>query len=184
MSALKAEYVEALSLLAEACGEVERKGYPRPILVGGAAVEFHTGGDITSNDFDFVTPAHEAFEQVLPKYGFIETEHTSLLLKSFRHPDLDISAEVLSEVLYQGSDITRVRLVDLGNGKRMAISPIEDLIADRLGQYAEDGRESMLGQALALYQLAYEKDEPYLDRRIREQTSGDWTLERLRGRAL
>ena len=32
-------------------------GYPRPILVGGAAVEFYTGGAVVSGDFDIVTPA-------------------------------------------------------------------------------------------------------------------------------
>jgi hypothetical protein len=70
MGVFRPEFIEALSLLAQVCDEVERKGYPRPILVGGAAVEFHTGGAVIWR-FDFVTPAHEAFEELLPKYGFI-----------------------------------------------------------------------------------------------------------------
>src|SRR5262245_41499635 len=71
---LRAEYVEALILLAKVCGEVVEKGYPHPVLVGGAAVEFYTGGAVVSGDFDFVTPHHQVFEEILPKYGFISEE--------------------------------------------------------------------------------------------------------------
>jgi hypothetical protein len=34
-SVFRPEYVEALILLAQVCGEVVNKGYPHPILVGG-----------------------------------------------------------------------------------------------------------------------------------------------------
>src|SRR5258708_733620 len=49
------EFIEALRLLALACEEVATRGYERPVLVGGAAVEFHTGGAVASGDFDFVS---------------------------------------------------------------------------------------------------------------------------------
>ena len=80
--------------------------------------------------------------------------------------------------------MTRVRLVEVVDGKRIAISPIEDLIADRLGQYADDGqRVEMLGQAIRLFKLAREPDEDYLDGRIGGQTGDDWSLVRLKERA-
>jgi hypothetical protein len=185
MGVFRPAFIEALSLLAQVCDEVERKGYPRPILVGGAAVEFHSGGAVISGDFDFVTPAHEAFEELLPKYGFIiEEKRHGGGMKSFRHPTLDLGVEVLSDHLYSGSDVTRVRLVEVVDGKRIAISPIEDLIADRLGQYADDGqRVEMLGQAIRLFKLAREPDEDYLDGRIRGQTGDEWSLARLKERA-
>lgn len=180
-SIFRPEYLEGLRLLSGACEEIVSRGFARPILVGGAAVEFHTGGRVMTGDFDFVTPQGEIFEDVLPRYGFIADEKRQGLMKSFRHPALDIAAEVLSDKLYPGSDIALVRLFDITDGKRIAIYPIEDLIADRLGQYAEDNsRAEMLGQAIIMYDLAYERDEAYLDKRIREQTAGDWTLTHLK----
>jgi hypothetical protein len=181
ISVFRPEYVEALILLAEVCGEVVDKGYPHPILVGGAAVEFHTGGAVVSGDFDFITPYHEVFEEILPRYGFIlEEKRPGWRMRSFRHPTLDLGVEVLNDHLYAGSDAARIRLVEITEGKRIAIYPTEDLIADRLGQYAEDGRAEMLGQAVMLYKLACEPDEDYLDTRIRVQTTGDWSLARLK----
>ncbi len=40
------EYVKALELLAKAFECVAAKGRERPVIVGGAAVEFYTGGKI------------------------------------------------------------------------------------------------------------------------------------------
>jgi hypothetical protein len=41
-----------------------------------------------------VTPAHEAFEELLPKYGFIiEEKRHGWRMKSFRHPALDSTLE-------------------------------------------------------------------------------------------
>jgi hypothetical protein len=177
MGVFRREFVEALSLLARACEEVVRQGYPRPILVGGGAVEFHTRGAIASGDFDFVTPEHEAFENVLPKYGFVEEKRPGRLMRSFYHPALGLAAEVISGSLYDGrSEVDRIRLVEIIEGQRVAVPPVEDLIADRLGQHTEDGRRAMLEQAVAMYKLAFELDEAYLDRRIRLETHGDHDL--------
>jgi hypothetical protein len=178
------EYIEALALLAQVCGEVERKGYPTPILVGGAAVEFHTGAAVVTGDFDFVTRHHEVFEEILPRYGFIlEEKHSDRLMKHFRHPTLDLGVEVVSEYLYPGSDAARIRPVKISGEERIAIYPVEDVIADRLRQYAEDGRAEMLEQAIALYNLADALDEAYLANRICAQTSGEWSFVRLKEEA-
>jgi hypothetical protein len=128
MGVFRREFVEALSLLARACEEVVRQGYPRPILVGGGAVEFHTRGAIASGDFDFVTPEHEAFENVLPKYGFVEEKRPGRLMRSFYHPALGLAAEVISGSLYDGrSEVDRIRLVEIIEGQRVAVPPVEDL---------------------------------------------------------
>ena len=42
------EYLEALCLLSRAFDLAEKRGEPRPMIVGGSAVEFYTGGEITS----------------------------------------------------------------------------------------------------------------------------------------
>ena len=177
----RAAYLQAFALITEACDEVERQGHPRPILVGGAAAEFYTGGAITSGDFDFVTPEHTPFENVLPKYGFIEEERPGRRMRSFRHPALGVTAEVISDSLYEGSDVDRVRLISVSEGVRIAILSIEDLIADRLCQYEEEpDRSEMLGQAVMLFKFAQASDMEYLNKRIREQTGGEWTLARLK----
>ncbi len=51
------EFVEALVLLADAFERVVASGHARPVLVGGAAVEFYTGGAVVSGDFDVVPDA-------------------------------------------------------------------------------------------------------------------------------
>jgi hypothetical protein len=57
MATYRPEIVEALNLLAAAFNDVVAAGYARPVLVGGAAVEFYTGGAVVSGDFDVVTAA-------------------------------------------------------------------------------------------------------------------------------
>ena len=66
--------------------------------------------------------------------------------------------------------------------KAMAIAPIEDLIADRLGQYVSTPSRvpEMLDQAVKLFKFADSLDETYLDKRIREDTCGELGLEELR----
>jgi len=179
----RSEFREALSLLAQVCDEVVRRWYPLPVLVGGAAVEFYTSGDAMTADADFVTPYHDVFEEILPKYGFVFVDRPGRRMRRFRHPSLDLGVEVVSDDLYPGSDPARIRLVRTAGGGRIAIYPVEDVIADRLGQYAEDSRAEMLGQAIQLYQLATELDEAYLEARIRDQTHGDWSLARLKEEA-
>ena len=63
-------------------------------------------------------------------------------------------------------------------GRRISMAPTEDLIADRLGQWvASDRRDRhLLRQAIALFRLGEDLDASYLDRRIREDTSGDLGL--------
>jgi len=64
-------------------------------------------------------------------------------------------------------------------GPKLAILSIEDMIADRMGQYASGTARDMLGQARALYSLPIRFDLDYLDRRIREESVGDYGIEDL-----
>lgn len=47
---LRPEFLEALTLFAEAVERMASKDVSGPILVGGAAVELYTGGFIVSGD--------------------------------------------------------------------------------------------------------------------------------------
>ena len=76
------------------------------------------------------------------------------------------------------ADLDKIRIIEVDGGGRLAIIPIEDLIADRLGQAFADKppREDMLNQAVMIYRLAGETDENYLNKRISEETDGDANL--------
>lgn len=130
------EYVEALSIVARACEDMVAQGYQYPILVGGGAVEFHVRGPVGSGDFDFVTEEQRVFETALVSHGFRREDRPGWLLAGLYHPEIDLGVQVVSGRLIDGkSDEQRVRLVTIKDGNAVAIPPIEDLIADRLGQY-------------------------------------------------
>jgi hypothetical protein len=54
---------------------------------------------------------------------------------------------------------------------------VEDMIADRMGQYASGTARDLLAQAKLLYDLAERVDEDYLERRIRTESMGDYGAE-------
>lgn len=182
LSVFRPAFIQALVLLAKACDEVASKGYERPILVGGGAVEFHTGSAVVSGDFDFVTAEMRAFGEALIALGFKREDRPGHLLKGWYHPELTMGVEVVSGSLFDGqSDVRRVQLVDIIEGKAVAVAPVEDLIADRMGQHASGTAPGMLDQAIKLFQLADRLDEAYLNKRIREETGGDFDLAYLKG---
>lgn len=55
------EFQKALALLATAVRRLQARGLEGPILVGGAAVELFTGGQVMSGDFDFVSASQDEF---------------------------------------------------------------------------------------------------------------------------
>ena len=63
----------------------------------------------------------------------------------------------------------------------MTFAAIEDLIADRMGQYAFDpaAMGDRLAQALTLYRLAGNLDRDYLSKRIRQETLDAFGLDDL-----
>jgi hypothetical protein len=183
-SVFRAEFLQALTLLAQACEDVAARGFERPVLVGGAAVEFHTGGAVASGDFDFVAEDQRAFEDALITYGFRREDRTGWLLRGLYHPELSLGVEFVSGPLFDGlSDGQRVQLVEIVDGKAIPIAPVEDLIADRMAQYDSGTAPDRLGQAVKLFQLADRLDEAYLNRRIREDTGGRFDLEYLKRQA-
>jgi hypothetical protein len=88
--AFRAEFTEALGLLAVACDRMVGRAHKRPVIVGGAAVEFYTGSAVVSGDFDFVTDAQGAFEEILIELGFRREDRVGRLLRGLYHPDLEI----------------------------------------------------------------------------------------------
>ena len=71
----------------------------------------------------------------------------------------------------------RVRQVALEPDGTIEVLSIEDMIADRVGQYASGTANDRLDQARALFALFPDVDRAYLERRIRYESAGDHGLE-------
>jgi hypothetical protein len=97
------------------------------------------------------------------------------------HPDLGLGFEVVGNSPMGGSySPTKLALVaPLEGSPELVVLSVEDMIADRMGQYASGTARQMLGQARELYNLPIELDRDYLDRRIREESVGDYGIEDL-----
>lgn len=96
------------------------------------------------------------------------------------HPQLKLGFEVVSSTLLDGqADRERVMLLQIGDAGRAAFIAIEDIIADRMGQYASGSAAEMLEQARALFELYPDADLDYMERRIRYESGGDYGLETL-----
>ncbi len=100
------------------------------------------------------------------------------MLKGWVHPDLKLGFEVVADTPLDGAfdHDTLVLVENTGSGAFVVIS-VEDLIADRMGQYASGTAFDRLAQARALFTLHSALDRTYLDRRIREETAGDYGIE-------
>ena len=177
-------YIEALRLLSRAFDIAERRGAPRPVIVGGSAVEFYTGGAITSGDFDLVAAREEIVGEALVEIGFRREDRRGVRLGGFYHPESLIGVEFVTGPLFEGrTDADRLQLVvvDEASDAKVIFPPLEDMIADRLGQHASDprGRDDMLEQARLLASLAENLDMAYLRRRVAEEGADPAILENL-----
>ena len=177
MKAYRPQFEAALRLFARVSEAMKARGLPAPILVGGAAVEIYSNSAIATGDFDVVTPVQAEFEQELRKLGFTKPEglgHTPL---GWVHPTLRLGFEVVSATLLGGmADYDRVALIDLDTDGEAAIISIEDMIADRMGQYASGTAPEMLAQAQSLYILHRDADLDYMERRIRHESAGEYGI--------
>lgn len=185
MSPHRPELLAALAMLARVSEALRLRGLPRPILVGGGAAEYYSGSALMTGDIDITTPAQAELEEELTRLGFTKPEglgHTPL---GWVHPELGLGFEVVADTPMNGAvDYRRILLIDaIAEGPAFALIPAEDLIADRMGQYASGSAPEMLEQARVLFRLQYDLDLPYLERRIREETIGDHGIEDLQSPA-
>ncbi|WP_233150732.1 hypothetical protein [Sphingomonas mollis] len=152
-----------------------RRGLPRPILVGGAAAEYFSGSALMTGDIDLTSPVQPELEEELIRLGFTKPDgigHTTL---GWIHPELRLGFEVVAGTPMDGTvDYRRLLLVEgIAGDAGFAVIPIEDLIADRMGQYASGTAPEMREQARILFQLHPDLDMEYLERRIRQETGND-----------
>lgn len=76
-----------------------------------------------------------------------------------------------------------LRVIEIGQHGAVAVTSVEDLIADRMGKYASGSAGEMLDQARTLFKLSQGLDGDYMDRRIREQTAQDYGVQHLEDEA-
>lgn len=174
-SAYRPAFEQALRLFARASEAMRARGFLAPVLVGGAAVEAYSNSAIVTGDFDVVTIRQDAFEEELQRLGFIRPSGAGQALRGWVHPDLGLGFEVVSDSLLDGmAERDRIRLIDLAPDGRAALVSVEDMIADRMGQYASGTAPDMLEQAQSLFILHADADLDYMERRIRYESAGDY----------
>lgn len=172
--AFRQEYVEALRLIAAVFDDYEARTGVRPILVGGAVVEYYTAGDIISGDFDIIAGDQQVFTEAMKVHNFQQENRAGRLRRGFYHEHLDIGVELVSGALFDGrTDFDRIGVIMVEGQPRVRVPPVEDMIADRLGQFEASERrdDEMLSQARIMRDLAESIDFAYLERRVKEEGS-------------
>ncbi len=98
------------------------------------------------------------------------------------HPELALGFEVVTSTLLDGmAERERVRLIDAGDGQTVSVISLEDIIADRMGQYASGSAPTMFAQAKELFDLYPAADLDYMETRILYETAGEYDIDALQG---
>ena len=172
--ALDPEFLDAIVRLGRVFDRHRRETGHRPVLVGGAAVSILTDGLILSGDFDFVVPLDGPFDTAMREAGFKREDRHGHLIVGWYHPSLPrYGFQAVSGPLFDGrADRDRLLVTSFDAASEVCMPGFEDMIADRLGQYASSGKKNreMLGQAVLLFRLGASIDRAYLYRRIVELT--------------
>jgi hypothetical protein len=136
-----------------------------------------------TGDIDVTSPVQPELEEELQKLGFVRPSGPGKLTRGWIHPDLGLGFEVIgNSPMGDTPDEVRVRLVHpIGGEPGVRMLSVEDMIADRMGQYASGTAREMLQQARQLLPLVSKANRDYLDRRIRTETMGDYSVEDLEG---
>jgi hypothetical protein len=183
-SCYRPEFEAALRLLARISRSMDEAGHRPPVLVGGAAVEIYTRGAVTTGDFDLACGRQDVLEAEMQREGFIRPSGPGMATRGWIHPELKLGFECVSATLLDGlADRSMVQVLDLGEDGDIAVIAPEDVIADRMGQYASGSAPDMLAQARALFAFCEHLDLSYMERRISEETGGDYGLQDLKDQA-
>lgn len=149
------------------------------VLVGGAAVNVLTDGSFHSGDFDIQALDDDALDAAFLEEGFIREDRQGQLRFGYYHPAHPLFGfQQVSGALMDGrTDRKRLQRIRITMSASLVLPPVEDLIADRLGQHAvaSPTDDSRLRQARALFALFGDLDLAYLRKRVAEE-GGDMAL--------
>jgi hypothetical protein len=174
-------FLPALEALGQACEHYRKMTGMEAVLVGGAATSIYTSGHFLSGDFDLVASDYAAFDAAMQQTGFRSEDRAGYLRVGYYHPvHPTYGFQQVSGSLFDGrADRTMMLRIQLSDENRSAVvlPAVEDMIADRLAQYAvaSPSDDSRLRQARLLLQLAKSVDMNYLRRRIADE-GGDPAL--------
>ncbi|HEY9567482.1 MAG TPA: hypothetical protein VIR38_05285 [Thalassobaculum sp.] len=117
-----------------------------------------------------MTPNEEQVRAALLAAGFHDEDRAGWLRRGFYHPRLDFGVEIVGSRLFDGQT-SRTTILPDKDSPEVAFASIEDMIADRMGQFnaTTPGDARLLEQAKMLFLLAGEMDHAYLDIRIRAE---------------
>jgi hypothetical protein len=180
-SPYRPEFEAALRLLSQISEEMASEGRSRPVLVGGGAVEYYSASMMMTGDIDLCAPAQSALEAIMQTHGFIRPRGAGKLTRGWIHPDLKLGFEIVASIPMDGTvDSDHILLIEeFSDSGSFAIISVEDLIADRMGQFASGSAPEMRGQAQQLFSLHPGCDLAYLEKRIRMETMGDFGVDDL-----
>jgi hypothetical protein len=177
--ALPPRFSEALTLLGQVFKEYQTLSGARAILVGGAAVCFFTAGAYLSGDLDVLVVADDVFDFAMKHHGFRKEDRHGHILRGYYHPAYpEYGVDSVSGSLFDGNaDPTKLRVVVLAPDNKLNLASVEDLIADRPGQYAASNNrdKGLLSQAKLLKRLGGRLDTTYLTKRVADE-GGDLKL--------
>src|SRR5579859_8135960 len=121
MQDLSERHLEIAAILTEALMAVG----VQPIVVGGAAVEFYTGGEYATGDLDLIAPEGRELAVVMTALGFEKRG------KSWTHEARSIFVEFPSPTLRPNEDWVTVQI----HGVDVRIVSPEDLVVERLRSF-------------------------------------------------
>ena len=177
--ALPPKFADVLTLLGRAFEEYQRISGARAVLVGDAAVCLFTDGGYVSGDFDVVAASNDVLDLALANQGFRKEDRSGRIRRGYYHPKYpQYGIDSVSGALFDGlSDPHKLRVVTFSTDSKVTVASVEDLIADRLGQYAASNNldRELLEQARLLKSLARQLDTDYLCKRILDD-GGDPSL--------
>ena len=102
-----------------------------------------TKGAYVSGDLDVLAGVNDAFDRALTTYGFRKEDRKGRLMKGYYHPShVRYGIDWVSGAYFDGmADPRRVKVVVMAPGSKLNVAPVEDLITDKLAQYAQAPRD-------------------------------------------
>ncbi|WP_430426885.1 hypothetical protein [Parasphingorhabdus sp.] len=117
---------------------------------------------------------------LLQEHGFVRPSGPGMATRGWIHPELGLGFEIVgANVLDGNSDTARFKLINTGEDGNAQVISVEDIIADRMGQFASGNAPEMREQARKLFALYPDADKVYMEKRIRQETEGEYGVEDL-----
>lgn len=140
-------------------------------------MEIYSLSAINTGDFDISTGAQDTFEEILQDHGFVRPSGAGTATRGWMHAKLKLGFEVVSSTLLDGmAERERTTLLDFAPDGEVAVLSVEDIIADRMGQFASETAKEMGEQSRQLFILHNEADLDYMDARMKFESGGDYGI--------